>query len=503
MFVKRLILSLITVLAILSVTFSLIKSFSEPQIQSKLELYQTNLILNASELAKSSDLTMKNVLQTLGGENPLKTAETQYIEAIKNDEKIVKQLETELNNNQNKKLEQLTNKLNEVSQVIDELNLRLGVIYAQQSKLQDAEKTWQLVINNNSQLSSTGKALINLFQEKEINFAETEKLINYHLEKWFRYQTLSKLYQVTNHQTELLALQQKAAQISEQAIFKLVIIGAIPFLGSLIGVGILIFSISQWIIYKLRSENQTETDKLPVLVFNNTTWETSWDGEIIWQVLIAGFFFISQVFLPLVLTIFKQKLPHLDTRGEAIFILISYLLMSGGSIGVLYLSIKQFFPLSENWFKFEFKITSFLWGFGGYMTAIPLVIVVSLINQQIWQGQGGSNPILSIALENNDMIVLGIFFITAAILAPIFEEILFRGFLLASLTKYLPNWGAIALSSLIFAIAHLSPSEILPLTTLGMVLAFVYTKTKNLLSPMLLHCLWNTGTLLSLFLLGS
>jgi uncharacterized protein len=93
--------------------------------------------------------------------------------------------------------------------------------------------------------------------------------------------------------------------------------------------------------------------------------------------------------------------------------------------------------------------------------------------------------------------------ITAAVAAPIFEELLFRGFLLPSLTRYMPVWGAIALSALIFATAHLSFSEILPLTVLGSMLGFVYTRSRNLLAPMLLHSLWNSVTMLGLFLLGS
>jgi hypothetical protein len=49
----------------------------------------------------------------------------------------------------------------------------------------------------------------------------------------------------------------------------------------------------------------------------------------------------------------------------------------------------------------------------------------------------------------------------------------------------------------------LSLSEVLPLTTLGLVLGFVYARSRNLLSSMLLHSLWNTSTLISLVVLGS
>ena len=182
---------------------------------------------------------------------------------------------------------------------------------------------------------------------------------------------------------------------------------------------------------------------------------------------------------------------------------MSYLLVASGTISVLYLSIKQFFPLPEEWFRFRLNGSWLLWGIGGYCAVIPIFIVVSLINQQLWQGQGGSNPLLQIVLESQDNLAVLIFFSTAAVAAPLFEELLFRGFLLPSLTRYLPLWGSILISSFLFAAVHLSLSEVLPLTVLGIVLGFVYSRSRNLLAPILLHSLWNSGTLLSLYILGS
>jgi hypothetical protein len=188
---------------------------------------------------------------------------------------------------------------------------------------------------------------------------------------------------------------------------------------------------------------------------------------------------------------------------KAFYVLFSYLLLASGGLLVLYLSIKPFLPLPDDWFGFKLRSNWILWGLGGYFVALPLVILVSLINQQLWQGQGGSNPILPLALEGRDSVALAVFFLTACVAAPVFEEIIFRGFLLPSLTRYMPVWGAIVASSLLFAIAHLSLSEVLPLATLGMVLGVVYSRSRNLLASMLLHGLWNAGTLLSLFVLGS
>jgi uncharacterized protein len=206
--------------------------------------------------------------------------------------------------------------------------------------------------------------------------------------------------------------------------------------------------------------------------------------------------------LPIVFSTFIN-LSKLTIQGQAIYVFSSYVLMSALCLGVLYLSIKSYLPLPPDWFKFNWRSNWLLWGIGGYLVATPIVIVVSLLNDRIWQGQGGSNPILQIVLEGKDPRALLLFFLTAAVAAPIFEEFLFRGFLLPSLTRYVPLWGAIGISGLLFGMAHLSLSEIVPLTTLGIILGVVYARTRNLLASMLLHSLWNSSTLLSLYILGS
>lgn len=90
-----------------------------------------------------------------------------------------------------------------------------------------------------------------------------------------------------------------------------------------------------------------------------------------------------------------------------------------------------------------------------------------------------------------------------AVMAPYLEETVFRGFLLTSLTKYMPTYAAVFISSLAFAGCHLSVRDFPQLTALGMLLGFSYVRSRNLLTPMIIHGAWN-GTVLSfLFLLLS
>ena len=82
-----------------------------------------------------------------------------------------------------------------------------------------------------------------------------------------------------------------------------------------------------------------------------------------------------------------------------------------------------------------------------------------------------------------------------SVFAPALEEVVFRGFLLASLTKWLPTPGAVLFSSVIFAGAHFAPRDFSQLVALGMVCGFSYARTRNLLTPMMIHSLWNSGVL--------
>lgn len=282
--------------------------------------------------------------------------------------------------------------------------------------------------------------------------------------------------------------------MAQKTIVKLALIGTVPIIGCLLGTALLLFVVIQRFI----------SGKSAILAHSSgLTWETPWTAETIWQVLIVGFFFTGQILLPLLLGGLGINALALGSRGRALYAMSYYLLMAAVGIGVLYASLRTYRPLPDGWFRFRWDGNWWKWGLGGYLVALPLMIGVAVVNQRLWQGQGGSNPLLQTVLEESDKVSLLLFFLTASVAAPLFEEVLFRGFLLPSLTRYMPVWGAIALSSFIFAAAHLSLSEVLPLMMLGAILGFVYTRSRSLLAPMLLHSLWNGATMIGLLLLGS
>ncbi len=522
--INRFILSLLTVVALFFVGVSLVESWKQPQIQSRLELYQSNILLDAAqwqpEDSQGSNLTTAR--SALVGEKPFETAIQQYQDARKlaqtNLHKAKLQLEQVrsqpittpatpkpqqeiapvTDTSRLKQQQQLQQSLKALEQLTAELDLRLGLLQVQQGQTDTALKTWTDLSKRSeaqvqASLVETDAVLVGLWSNPARLLPNAQQVIQENLDGWFRYRALTQLYQLQQRQEALVKLQATEQEVAELALLKLVLIGSVPVVGGLVGVGLLVFLGIELLVRKesLLAQNA------------DVAWSTPWDAQTIWQVFIVGFFLMGQILVPLAFQVLQVKSAGSNVRIQAFYILANYLLLALGALGVLYISLKPFLPLPEGWFRFNWRGNWFWWGLGGYCVALPLVVVVSLINQQLWQGQGGSNPLLSLALQAQDQVALAIFFFTAAIAAPLFEEFLFRGFLLPSLTRYLPVWGAIVASSLLFAVAHLSLSEILPLTVLGIVLGVVYTRSRNLLAPMLVHSLWNSGTLLSLFILGS
>jgi membrane protease YdiL (CAAX protease family) len=79
---------------------------------------------------------------------------------------------------------------------------------------------------------------------------------------------------------------------------------------------------------------------------------------------------------------------------------------------------------------------------------------------------------------------------TSTILAPISEEIVFRGWLFNALKRRLNPWPAIISSSLVFAAIH-PPLSFVTTFLFGTCAAIVYFKTSNLWASILVHALNN------------
>ena len=75
--------------------------------------------------------------------------------------------------------------------------------------------------------------------------------------------------------------------------------------------------------------------------------------------------------------------------------------------------------------------------------------------------------------------------------APFAEEVFFRGFLLGALVWRVGPMRAALISSAIFAAAHVSIGTMIPIFVIGMLLSWLYLKTRSLWPPLTAHMAQN------------
>lgn len=98
--------------------------------------------------------------------------------------------------------------------------------------------------------------------------------------------------------------------------------------------------------------------------------------------------------------------------------------------------------------------------------------------------------------KSEDPLILGLMALTAVIVAPLCEEIVFRGYFYPVLKKFAGVWPAALCSAVVFAAAHGNLTALLPLFIFGGVLVFVYEKTGSLWAPIAVHSCFNSATVI-------
>jgi membrane protease YdiL (CAAX protease family) len=90
-----------------------------------------------------------------------------------------------------------------------------------------------------------------------------------------------------------------------------------------------------------------------------------------------------------------------------------------------------------------------------------------------------------------------VFLIT--ILGPLTEEVFFRGFLYPAMRRRLSAAPAIVINGILFGLIHMSVARLVPLAVLGMIMAWLFEKTRSLVAPATLHALHNALQLLLIY----
>ncbi|KAH6801886.1 CAAX amino terminal protease family protein [Perilla frutescens var. frutescens] len=225
-------------------------------------------------------------------------------------------------------------------------------------------------------------------------------------------------------------------------------------------------------------------------------WIVPWTANTILQVAllwVVSFWFVGSWMIPFGAHIVGISRASLTFRGQAFFSLLTDVTAGLAGIIILYRCLSPFHPLPPDWFRFSPRGKWLLEVVLG-CSMFPLVNRLSQFNLDLLPVLTSTPATLSSVEQSimaRDPIAMALYAVVLVVCAPLWEEIVFRGFLLPSLTRYMPVWCSILVSAVAFALAHFNVQRVIPLIFLGVVMGVTYSRSRNLLPPMLLHSLWN------------
>jgi membrane protease YdiL (CAAX protease family) len=141
-----------------------------------------------------------------------------------------------------------------------------------------------------------------------------------------------------------------------------------------------------------------------------------------------------------------------------------------------------------------------------YLAAMPVIAGAAMLSSAMVAYSGlppQPQPVLSGFIDTTAPLWFkGWLLITAVAIAPLVEEVVFRGVFFPALARHRGIPAAVVLVSMLFAFIHGHPPAALPLFVVGTTLATAYLYTGSLLVPIFIHAIFNAVNLAALLLSG-
>jgi hypothetical protein len=306
---------------------------------------------------------------------------------------------------------------------------------------------------------------------------------------WYRDQALIDLYRVGKVADRLQAEETRIQQRYLKSVLKLALVAVVLLAAALIGV------VNLFVQLALTARRPaTFADPVGLSIPLKTVYAVF----ITW--------FSLQVLMSLGFHYLSGKVAWLSEQplGIAAGTALTYLLSNiPGPLLIYYLALR---PQGLNfWHALQIRPRTSTAGTGklmasgflGWCTAIPIVTATAILASKFLGTQGSDNPVLGQIMQAataSSVPATIVFYFTLGVMAPFFEELLFRGFIYASLKPRIGAVGATFSSAALFAIMHFDTGGLFMLFAIGLILAYVFERTRSLLPSMMTHGLWNSGT---------
>ncbi len=241
-----------------------------------------------------------------------------------------------------------------------------------------------------------------------------------------------------------------------------------------------------------------ETDNMPVLPYR-PKW--SWLDAVAVLLVVLTLIPLAKIFRGFVKGI-VTAIGITGTSTPSVILLFGTAVQAGMMIAaVVFLARRKGADAKDLGFSREKAGVNILTGiFSGFVLWFVVVMIGILLT--IITGPPPSQEVEKLLRGMKTLKDLWLPFISVSILAPLSEELYFRGMVFPVISAKLGTRPGMVLSALFFGSLHLDWYRLIPITVGGIGLAYLYDKTRSLLTPIIAHSVWNTMMLLMIYLAG-
>ena len=189
--------------------------------------------------------------------------------------------------------------------------------------------------------------------------------------------------------------------------------------------------------------------------------------------------------------------PTAFTAEGLILAMFSQLVPLGMVLMIIHLrgvNLSDFLHLRWKQFYLVFLIAP-----AGVLIANAFNVLLFFFDYQTWMTKffgddASQQAIITIYQGTDSLLIRGMMAVMVVIIAPIAEEVIFRGYIYPVTKKYTRPVFAVLMTSLIFGVVHLNISALLPLVFLAIILTLAYEYTGSIWAPISIHALFNAQT---------
>eukprot|EP00276_Gloeochaete_wittrockiana_P010905 CAMPEP_0184652462 /NCGR_PEP_ID=MMETSP0308-20130426/10161_1 /TAXON_ID=38269 /ORGANISM="Gloeochaete witrockiana, Strain SAG 46.84" /LENGTH=271 /DNA_ID=CAMNT_0027087349 /DNA_START=262 /DNA_END=1077 /DNA_ORIENTATION=+ len=195
---------------------------------------------------------------------------------------------------------------------------------------------------------------------------------------------------------------------------------------------------------------------------------------------------------------FRQPLEALDPTTSAKAVLAYSFAQAGLGLVLLRRTLLPYESVASRTFVYDFTREALIWGIAGFAMASFGIELARYLEDP--------STLMDIAYRalstQGNFPAFSCYLVSGAVIAPFFEEIIYRGFMQPAFKRVLGLPLGVLATSLVFTVVHASPLHFWPYFIGSCVLGGVYEGSgRNMAAPTLAHSFFNTFCLIQYFVM--